>query len=160
QQQRAELVRLVRRLQALPLWEQTDERTRMQTQLAELLNAGVRPVVPELVNSIGMRFSLIPPGVYLMGSPEDEEERWDKEGPQHEVEISRPFYLGIFPVTQAQWQTTMGYNPSYFSAIGKGKDVVVELDTSDFPVERVNWEDAMAFLKSLSGLEEEREEGR
>jgi hypothetical protein len=39
--------------------------------VAELLSSGVPPVVPEVVNSIGMRLALIPPGRFLMGSPED-----------------------------------------------------------------------------------------
>ena len=43
---------------------------------------------------IGMKLELIPAGKFLMGSPEDEDGRFDGEGPQHEVEISRAFYLG------------------------------------------------------------------
>src|SRR5262249_5827757 len=72
----------------------------------------------EIVNSIGMRFVLIPAGKFLMGSPEDLEARDDYECPQHEVEISKPFYLGVFQVTQAQWQSVMGSNPSCFCATG------------------------------------------
>jgi formylglycine-generating enzyme required for sulfatase activity len=132
----------------------------MQTRLAELLNGGVLPVVPELVNSIGMRLALIPPGSFLMGAPEDEEERSDDEGPQHEVAISRLFYLGVFPVTQAQWQAVMGNNPSHFNATGGGKDKVRGMNTDDFPVECVNWEDVKHFLKRLSALKKEREAGR
>ena len=98
---RAELVRLIRRLRAMPVAERSDERTRMETRVAGLLTAGVRPVVPGLVNSIGMRFALIPPGCFLMGSPEHEEGRYLSEGPQHEVEITRAFYLGVHQVTQA-----------------------------------------------------------
>jgi formylglycine-generating enzyme required for sulfatase activity len=124
--------------------------------VAELLNAGVRPVVPEVVNSIGMRLALIPQGRFRMGSPKDEDERDDNEGPQHEVEISRPFYLGVFPVTQAQWQAVMGDNPSWFCATGSGKDEVRGMNTDDFPVEMVSWEDATAFLKKLAALEKER----
>jgi uncharacterized protein (TIGR02996 family) len=160
QEPRAELVRLMRRLRSLPLQEHSDERIPMQARVAELLNVGVRPVVPEVVNSIGMRLALIPPGAFLMGSPDDEEERWDDEGPRHEVEICKPFYLGIFPVTQGQWRAVMGSNPSYFSAMGKGKDYVAGLNTDDFPVEEVSWADVMGFLKKLAALKKEREEGR
>jgi uncharacterized protein (TIGR02996 family) len=60
QADRAELVRLVRRLRVLPVMEVTPERAEMEARVAELLNAGVRPVVPEVVNSIGMRLALIP----------------------------------------------------------------------------------------------------
>jgi uncharacterized protein (TIGR02996 family) len=162
QQYRAELVRLVRRLRALPLREHSDGRTRMEARVAELLNSGVRPVVPEVVNSIGMRLALIPPGVFLMGSPEEEEGRSEHEGPQYEVEITRPFYMGVFPVTQGQWQAVMGNNPSYFCASGhfSGKDRVKGMNTDDFPVEQVSWKDAVIFLKKLAALKKEVEAGR
>jgi uncharacterized protein (TIGR02996 family) len=55
QVERAELVRLVRRLRTLPVMKRTKERARLEDRVAELLNAGVRPVVPEVANSIGMR---------------------------------------------------------------------------------------------------------
>jgi uncharacterized protein (TIGR02996 family) len=160
QQHRAELVRLVRRLRSLPGRTQTQERTRMQARVAELLNAGVRPVAPEVVNSIGMRFALIPPGGFLMGSRADEEGRQTDEGPMHEVEISTAFYLGVFPVTQAQWQTVMGSNPSCFCATGSGKHEVEGMSTDDFPVERVSWEDVTEFLKTLAALETDHGGGR
>jgi formylglycine-generating enzyme required for sulfatase activity len=76
------------------------------------------------------------------------------------VEITRPFYLGVFPVTQAQWQKVMGNNPSYFSATGGGKDKVKGMNTADFPVEQVSWEEARVFLQRLSALETERRAGR
>src|SRR5204863_104430 len=79
--------------------------------------AGVRPVAPEVVNSLGMRLALIPPGRFRMGSPASEKGRQPDE-PVHEVEISRPFYLGVFPVTQAQYQKVTGSNPSHFSRRG------------------------------------------
>jgi formylglycine-generating enzyme required for sulfatase activity len=132
----------------------------LEAGLADLLNAGVRPVVPVVENSIGMRFALIPPGSFLMGSPEVEEGRSSDEGPQHEVEISRPFYLGVHPVTQAQWQMVMGNNPSWFCAAGGGKRKVKGMNTDDFPVERVSWEDVTAFLKKLAALKKEVEAGR
>jgi uncharacterized protein (TIGR02996 family) len=154
QGERAELVRLVRRLRTLPVMKRTKERARLEDRVAGLLNAGVRPVVPEVVNSIGMRLALIPPGRFRMGSPAGEAERAADEGPMHKVEITRPFYLGVFPVTQGQWQTVMGNNPSYFRT-GYGKEEVAGQDTSDFPVELVSWEDAVAFCRRLSGLSEE-----
>jgi uncharacterized protein (TIGR02996 family) len=103
QEQRAELVRLVRKLRTLPVLEVAAERVQMEARVADLLAAGVRPVVPEVVNSISMRLDLIPPGHFRMGSPASEAGRGKDEGPLHEVEITRPFYLGVFPVTQAQW---------------------------------------------------------
>src|SRR5262249_46392751 len=96
----------------------------------------------------------------LMGSPESEQGRRDDEGPQHEVQITRPFYLGMYPVTQRQYRMVTGANPSWFSAEGGGNGEVVGLDTGHFPVERVNWEEAQAFLAKLSELQAEAKAGR
>ena len=57
------------------------------------------------VNTLGMEFVRIPAGTFLMGSAEDEPQRFPDEGPQHVVTISRPFYLGLYPVTQWQSET-------------------------------------------------------
>jgi formylglycine-generating enzyme required for sulfatase activity len=53
----------------------------------------------EITNSIGMKLVRIKPGKFQMGSPKDEEGHYDNEGPQHKVEITRPFYMGRFAVT-------------------------------------------------------------
>jgi formylglycine-generating enzyme required for sulfatase activity len=92
-----------------------------------------------------------------MGSPSGENERGGDEE-AHEVEITRPFYLGVFPVTQGQWLGVMGDNPSYFCATG-GREEVKGLDTGDFPVEMVSWKDAQAFLEELAARPEEKEKG-
>jgi uncharacterized protein (TIGR02996 family) len=159
QQGRAELVRLVRRLRALPVMKRTRRRAAVEERVAALLTAGERPVVPEVVNSLGMRLALIPPGRFRMGSPTTEKWR-DSNEKTHEVEITRPFYLSVFPVTQRQWQALMGHNPSFFCAAGRGNDDVAGLDTSAFPVEQVSWKDAQAFLKQLSAQPAERKTGR
>src|SRR5262249_37520775 len=62
QGQRAELVRLVRQLRDLPVMRRLKKRAALKKRVAELLNAGVAPVVPEITNSLGMRLALIPPG--------------------------------------------------------------------------------------------------
>ncbi len=154
---RAELFRVT-----LTLRLRSDEahRPTLEARQRELLAVGVRPAVPEGVNSIGMRLVLIPPGTFWMGSPEEEEGRHSSEGPLHEVTISRPFYLGADTVTQEQYQRVMGSNPSWFQASGKGKNDVVGLDTSNFPVENVSWKDAVAFCRKLSALPEEKKAGR
>jgi formylglycine-generating enzyme required for sulfatase activity len=94
-----------------------------------------------------------------MGSPQHEEDR-EADEHLHEVEITRPFHVGIFPVTQQQYQKVMGTNPSHFSANGGGQDEVQGLDTGNFPVESVSWEDAVAFCQRLSELPEEKRCGR
>jgi formylglycine-generating enzyme required for sulfatase activity len=102
-------------------------------------------------NSIGMKFTLIPAGEFLMGSNDG---KYD-EHPVHRVRISRPFYMGVYEVTQAQYQRVMGRNPSAYSKSGYYKDKVFGLNTSDFPVDMVSWEDAQAFCRKLSALRAE-----
>jgi uncharacterized protein (TIGR02996 family) len=158
QSERAELVRLVRQLRALPVIRRSHQRVALEKCVAALLAAGVRPVVPEVVNSIGMRLALIPPGRFRMGSPVTEKERRSDET-LHEVEITRPFYLGVFPVTQQQYRKVMGEEPSNFARTGDQRDKVKGLKTDDFPVERVSWNRASEFCEKLSGLRKERDAG-
>jgi len=107
-----------------------------------------------ITNSIGMKLVLIPKGTFMMGSPESEEDRDDDET-QHEVTISKDYYLGVHEVTQAQYEKVMGTNPSYFQ-----KRVIRKSDSSIYPVEQVSWEDAVEFCKKLSDLPEEKAAGR
>jgi eukaryotic-like serine/threonine-protein kinase len=76
-------------------------------------------------------------GSFLMGSPETEPERLGHEGPQHQVTLSHDFWMGIYPVTQEQYQIVMGENPSEFRGQNR-------------PVENVSWEDAVAFCERLT----------
>jgi formylglycine-generating enzyme required for sulfatase activity len=110
----------------------------------------------ETVNSIGMRLVLIPAGKVVRGS----DDGYDDERPPHEIEITRPFYLGVCEVTQEQHERVTGENPSWFSKRGGGKNQVQGLDTRNFPVETVSWEDAKEFCTKLSVLEVERAAGR
>src|SRR5258708_1422839 len=64
-------------------------------------------------NSIGMKFVWIPPGNFMMGSPKEEKEREANET-QHKVTLTKGFYMGVYTVTQEQWQEVMGNNPSEF----------------------------------------------
>jgi formylglycine-generating enzyme required for sulfatase activity len=107
---------------------------------------------PAITNKLGMRLALIPPGEFQMGSPADEAERKSDET-QHRVRITRPFWLGVYEVTQEEWNLVMGSQPSYFSSSGGGKDKVSGLDTSRFPVESVSWDDATEFCRRLSTRE-------
>ena len=102
----------------------------------------------QITDSVGMKLNLIPPGEFMMGSPKSEPGRSDIET-QHLVKITKPFYLSAYEVTQAQYERVMDKSPSYFSALGKGKDRVSG-DTSQLPVEQVNWHEAVAFCGKLS----------
>jgi formylglycine-generating enzyme required for sulfatase activity len=93
----------------------------------------------DFTNSIGMKLVLIPSGSFVMGSHEFEPGRPD-EKPQHRVTISKPFYLGIYEVSQEQWAKVMDSNPSKFK--GRNK-----------PVQNVSWDDANAFIVKLNKLE-------
>ncbi|OPZ45528.1 MAG: Serine/threonine-protein kinase pkn1 [Bacteroidetes bacterium ADurb.BinA104] len=77
-----------------------------------------------------------------MGSPYDEKCRFDREGPVHSVTITRPFYMKQTEVTQKEWSTLIGNNPSEFRDCGE-----------DCPVERVNWYDAVYYANRLSEAE-------
>ena len=78
------------------------------------------------------------------------------EEPQHRVRITKPFYLGMYEVTQEEYQRVVGTNPSHFSATGVRKDVVGGQDTKRFPVEQVSCFDAMRFCQKLSDWPEEK----
>jgi formylglycine-generating enzyme required for sulfatase activity len=112
-----------------------------------------------ITNSIGMKLVLIPKGKFTMGSPDGEKDRATDEQ-QHDVEISKPFYLGVYTVTQKEYKEVILANPSYFSADSRGKDKVKGLDTDDFPVESVSWNDTKKFCDELSKRENERRAGR
>jgi eukaryotic-like serine/threonine-protein kinase len=129
----------------------------------------------EITNSIGMKLVLIPPGEFMMGSPTElineelktapKDDKWylDRlpgEGPRHLVRITRPFYLGMYPVTQEEYQRVMGASPSEFSATGKSKDRVTGKDTKQFPVEMVSWQDTDEFCSRLTEMPAEKAAGR
>ncbi len=121
-----------------------------------------QPMMDSLVatNSLGMKLAYIPVGEFLMGSPGREEARNENEGPQHRVQISKPFYLGVYQVTQEEYQRVMGQNPSWFCGTGGGKAQAAGQDTRRFPVESVSWDEALEFCRRLSAVPGERRAGR
>jgi formylglycine-generating enzyme required for sulfatase activity len=108
---------------------------------------------PAIANSLGMSLILIPAGEFLMGSPENDWGAADDEKPQRRVQVTRPFYLGAHEVTQAQYRTVMGINPSWFSESGGGKSQVEGRLTERHPVEDVSWFDSVRFCNLLSEKE-------
>src|SRR5271157_3978617 len=89
------------------------------------------------VGDVVQRLRWIPPGVFWMGSPEDEEGRFPAEGPRHLESIDSGFWMFDTPCTQALWQAVMGENPSHFKV-------------ADRPVESVSWEQCQEFLTALN----------
>ncbi len=104
-----------------------------------------------ITNSIGMKLALIPAGKFLMGSPADEAER-DTDESQHEVVITKPFYMGVYEVTQREYERVMPKNPSVFNSNNGG--------SPEHPVEQILWGEAAEFCKKLSQLPEEKSVGR
>jgi formylglycine-generating enzyme required for sulfatase activity/Flp pilus assembly protein TadD len=99
-----------------------------------------------------IKLKRIPAGSFLMGAAPDEND--SNAVPQHEVRITRPFYLGVHEVTQAQYRAVTGHNPSFFSSTGEGKDLVSGATTDQHPVERVTWFDAVRYCNALSERED------
>jgi formylglycine-generating enzyme required for sulfatase activity len=91
--------------------------------------------VEELGNGVKLEMVYVPGGQFMMGSPKEEESS-DDERPQHSVNVPS-FLMSKYPVTQAQYETIIGSNPSRF----KG---------SQRPVESVSWDDAQAFCQKLA----------
>ncbi|MGB0068309.1 MAG: formylglycine-generating enzyme family protein, partial [Isosphaeraceae bacterium] len=91
------------------------------------------------VGGVTQKLRWIPPGKFLMGSPDHEEGRWDDEGPQHEVAIESGFWMFETPCTQALWEAVMGQNPSRFRGPTR-------------PVEQVSWEDVEDFLTRIAAM--------
>lgn len=142
------------------------------TQAREHQEAWARHLgVPvEFTNSIGMKFRLILPAEFVRGSSpaelndalkiagNDQRAReWVmSESPQHTAMLTRPFYLGVYEVTQAEYRTVIGKNPSFFASTGPDKQMtqsVASMDTSRHPVEGVSWNDAADFCIQLSQRE-------
>jgi formylglycine-generating enzyme required for sulfatase activity len=127
----------------------------------------------EFVNSIGMRLKLIPAGEFEMGSPENDPNARNDEKPQHRVWITRPFYLGIHPVTRGQFRRFVEATRHQTEAEQDGKggwvwDAAADKwvqdpkltwrtpgfeQTNDHPVVIVSWNDALAFSDWLTRQE-------
>jgi formylglycine-generating enzyme required for sulfatase activity len=124
--------------------------TPQRDDLRRLLEAlpAEEPLPRTLANSLGMRLVLIPAGTFPMGSPRTEAERHGNEGLPHPVTIEEPFYLCMYPVTQAEYTAVMGRNPScFFKHNGGGPD---------HPVEQVSWDDAVEFCHRLTDFAREK----
>jgi serine/threonine-protein kinase len=142
----------------------------------------------EIANSIGMKLVLIPPGEFDMGSTSEEvaaeiERAGDKgyvgrapaEAPRHRVKITKPFYLAMHQVTQDEYESVTGLNPSAFTEkqmdtsvfkpplseadvafrLSDGKKMAGK-DASRCPVESVTWDDCAGFCNKLSAIPLER----
>ncbi len=111
-----------------------------------------------LPGGVEMEMVYVAPGSFTMGSPESEEGRMADET-QHRVTLTKGFWLGKYPVTQSQWRGLVRVNgvsfakgepTPHFSRDGKGRDRVRGMDTSDFPMENISWDDCKALMDALN----------
>ena len=116
---------------------------RVQALASEGADLSIR--VASLEGEVDMDLVPIPAGQFVMGSPETEIDRRPDE-PEHIVHITRPFQMGRTEVTQSQFRTVVGWNPSLFA------------NCPECPVENVNWYDANYFCERLT--ERHRAESR
>ncbi len=125
-----------------------EEKRQQRTSLVTLLKAINQSIQGKSTfnNTIGMTFVLIPEGTFIMGSRSGilgiggESGRGDDET-QHQVTITKSYYMQTTPVTQEQWKEVMGDNASKF----RGND--------QLPVRNVSWNDVQKFIKKLNTLE-------
>lgn len=99
----------------------------------------------DLTSNVRLEMVAIPGGTFVIGSPDTEAGHYSEESPQHSVSV-KPFFIGKYPVTQAQWKAVaalpqvnqfLNTDPSYFKEANR-------------PVERVSWHDAVEFCGRLS----------
>jgi formylglycine-generating enzyme required for sulfatase activity len=98
----------------------------------------------DLNATVAMDMIWCPPGTFTMGSPTTEAGRQADREDEHNVSLTKGFYLGKYEVTQAQYEAVIGSNPSEFKATGNGNR----------PVEKVNWTEAVAFCTQLTTQEQ------
>lgn len=134
-----------------PAWGMTDT---IKEDVAQGGNMDIDPISEEstlpstgepttftLPGGAVMEMVWIESGTFMMGSPPSEPGRWNNEGPQHEVTISRGFWLGKYEITQAQWESVMGTRP------WMGKSYVRE--NPAYPAVYISWSDVQAFVAKL-----------
>jgi formylglycine-generating enzyme required for sulfatase activity len=159
----SEIVRYIDQIESVPLTRTTvvpekkkrppePDNTRKEEALSATLDLGTRKPVITMSNSsqplksamktwkeprTGMEFVLVRGGVYRMGCESGDPLAYEHEKPCHDVEV-KDFWIGRYPVTQAQWKAVMGNNPSHF------------IKTPDHPVEQVSWDDVQKFIQRFN----------
>ena len=103
----------------------------------ESIEAGERTVLT--INGVEYPFRWCPPGTFMMGSPPEEQDRMEREK-QHQVTLTRGFWLLETLVTQDMWEKMMGNNPSCYEGSKK------------LPVEEVSWDDCQEYIDKLNDL--------
>jgi formylglycine-generating enzyme required for sulfatase activity len=115
----------------------TNVLSQLPTNVLSQFPASVLSQLPPRKNSLGMQFKLLPGGTFTMGE--------GNETP-HQVTLTNAFELGVYEVTQEQYEAVMGTTPSKFTG---GQN----------PVEQVSWDDAVEFCRNLSAMPAEKKAG-
>ena len=116
-----------------------------QGQIVERSRGQNKYFVEDLGNEVTLEMVSIPGGTFIMGSPEEEEGSQIEEHPQHKIKVT-PFYLGKYPITQAQWRVVTSFSKVKHE---------LKADPSEFkglnrPVDSISWLEASEFCKRLS----------
>jgi len=128
--------------------ERLDLRSAFILAIATMLAAGCDKAPEYEGDGPKMEFVRIPAGSFYMGSPSTEEGRDEDESPAHKVRITKPFYMGKYEVTQAQWKAVMGTTVHQQRA----KAVIpwnLKGEGPEHPMYYVSWEEAVKFCKKL-----------
>ncbi|BAZ38139.1 hypothetical protein NIES4101_40740 [Calothrix sp. NIES-4101] len=132
---------------ALKTWKFEVVKVDATGKISDRRNRDAKYLLEDLGNGVILEMVQIPGGSFKMGSPETEAGRLVRERPQHQVTIPS-FFMGKYPVTQAQYQAVMGGNILQ-------KIISNQKNPSNFkgekrPVENVSWDDAVEFCRKLS----------
>ncbi|MBQ2790320.1 MAG: SUMF1/EgtB/PvdO family nonheme iron enzyme [Thermoguttaceae bacterium] len=128
---------------------QNSERPSVEVAWDVATKAGARQTLT--VDGVEYAFRYCPAGTFTMGSPASESSR-DAVETLHDVKLTNGFWMLETEVTQALWKSVMGSNPSWFCSTGGGSSKVSGVDTSNFPVDRVSWNDCQEFIAKLNAL--------
>lgn len=114
----------------------------------------IRAILWSVRNSKSTGLEMVPvsSGEFVMGSPKNERYRKTDET-QHAVRITKPFLMGVYEVTQAQYEKVMVANTSWYSLKGGGRDKLPAGEIGKFPVEGASWFDAIEFCNKLSRMD-------
>ena len=117
----------------------------MATYRSRRLKQELTRRLPETyADSVGIQMKLIMPGTFTMGSPPTESGHHSDEGPPRAVTITRPFYMSVHEVTQAQWRSVMDTEP--------WRGETSSRESPDLAASWVSWDDAMVFCRKLSAM--------
>ena len=143
--QKAELARALKAVQSALVYKPSDSSAlALKAKINALVAgpAGEKTLTLTLGTGVTMRLVRIEAGKFTMGSPDSEKDRGKDERPQHQVTITKPFYMGATEVTQAQWKAVMDTQPWEGKSYAKAG--------AEHAASYISWDDATAYCTALS----------